>query len=131
MKTRPSRLLAAIVTLFSMLFMQLAVAAYECPALETGHGKTALLAADSNGDMSSCADADPDQPNLCQAHDQAGNQSLDKPAAPLLQPFIATSAWRLVPPDPAPPYASTSHLIPSLEHAIAPPLAIRNCCLRH
>lgn len=128
--TRPSRIIAAVITLFSLLFMQLAVAAYVCPALTTGHGEPALSIADSSGGFVACDVVDPDAPSLCFAHDQAGNQSLDKPATPPLPPFLAVGfALQLTPLDPGPGPA-TSNQATFLTHATAPPLAIRHCCFR-
>ena len=127
--TRPSRIVAAAITLFSILFMQLAVASYVCPALTTGHGEPALSVADSTGGVVACDVVDPDEPSLCFAHDQAGNQSLDKPATPPLPPFLPVGfVLQLTSLDPVPP--ATSYPTTFLTHATAPPLAIRNCCFR-
>jgi hypothetical protein len=129
---RRSRLVAAVITLFSILFMQLAVASYACPALSVGHEQsTQAMGLEAMGDRSSCDEIDPDEPSLCYAHDQAGNQSLDKPGVPPLQPFLVTGHWLpLTQADAAPLAALADHLATSLKHATAPPLAIRNCCFR-
>lgn len=129
---RRSRLVAAAITLFSILFMQLAVASYACPALDLGKNHPVQAVSDMPmGDMESCDEVDPEQPSLCFAHDQAGNRSLDKPGAPSLQPFLAVGFWLpLTAIDVAPHPASAAHQITSLKNATAPPLAIRNCCFR-
>lgn len=132
--SRPSRWYAALVALISMLFMQLAVAAYACPELgvgrDTGHGQ-AMMAAGSGHEMSSCQTPDPVQPALCHAHGQVGKQSLDKPELPPVQPFMAVGlaiplhpvdTSELAPPPPAE--------IAFLARTTAPPLTIRNCCFR-
>lgn len=128
--SRSSRLVAALVALFSILFMQLAVASYACPSLGAGHGSQAMAAMPME-DMAGCHDMDPEQPSLCHAYGQAGDQSLDKPAVPPLQPFLAvgfglpvTALDASLPPDFALPRTTF------LTHATAPPLAIRNCCFR-
>lgn len=114
-----------------MLFMQLAVASYVCPALTVGHEQPATIVELAMGDMASCDEIDPVEPSLCYAHDQAGNQSLDKPGAPTLQPFLAVGFWMPLAPTGAAPHLAQSTRQPTfLEHPTAPPLAIRNCCYR-
>lgn len=123
-------MLAAVIALFSILFMQLAVASYACPSLGADQAKQAMAAAMAD-EMPGCKDMDPVQPSLCHAYGQSGDQSLDKPAVPPLQPFLAVGFGL-----PATPTA-TSHLVSIalphstfLTHATAPPAAIRNCCFR-
>lgn len=128
--SRSSRLVAAIVALFSILFMQLAVASYACPSLDTSHGGQAMSAMPME-DMAGCHDMDPDQSSLCHAYGQSGNQSLDKPAVPPLQPFLAVGFG--LPATPLDVTHSPALAVPRatfLTHATAPPLAIRNCCFR-
>lgn len=119
-------MLAAVIALFSILFMQLAVASYACPSLGADQVKQAMA-----DEMPGCKDMDPVQPSLCHAYGQSGDQSLDKPAVPPLQPFLAIGFGL-----PATPMA-TSHRVSLalphstfLTHATAPPAAIRNCCFR-
>lgn len=128
--SRSSRLVAAVIALFSILFMQLAVASYACPSLSADHGSQAMAAMPME-DMAGCHDMDPEQPSLCHAYGQTGNQSLDKPAVPPLQPFLAVGfGLSVTAPDanhlPAFAFPRTTFLT----HATAPPLAIRNCCFR-
>lgn len=111
--------------------MQLAVAAYACPALSMDHHSQAMPVGAPAPEMPACHDMDPVQPSLCHAYGQSGNQSLDKPVVPPLQPFMAVGfglpllaidvAYR---PALAPPQTSF------LTHATAPPVAVRNCCFR-
>lgn len=129
--SRPSRLIATFLALFSILFMQLAVASYACPSLGGGAGGQAMAAAMADDSMPGCTDMDPVQPSLCHAYGQVGDQSLDKPAVPPLQPFLAVGFGLQVSP------LETSHMVSFgrthdtfLTHATAPPLAIRNCCFR-
>ena len=90
-----------------------------------------MAAAMADGGMVACDDMDPVQPSLCHAYGQSGDQSLDKPAVPPLQPFLAVGFGGLVtPPATA---ESVSFELPAttfLAHATAPPVAIRNCCFR-
>jgi hypothetical protein len=131
--SRSSRFLAAAIALFSILFMQLAVASYACPELIVTHSSQAM--ASSVGmpaaEMTACHDMDPVEPSLCHAYGQNGNQSLDKPAVPPLQPFVAVGfGLPLTPLDVKCRPAFTSPETTFLTHATAPPLAIRNCCFR-
>jgi len=129
---RTSRLIAATLVLFSILFMQLAVSAYACPVLTSGHGDQSSSSVHvEQGEMVACEDMDMEQPSLCHASHQTDKQSLDKPATPPPMPFVAvgyglpvslnTLTFR-------PPRGSP---VPSfLAYATAPPIAVRNCCYR-
>ena len=73
---------------------------------------------------------DPEQPALCHAHAQQGDQSLDKPAVPLPQPAVLqglASDWGA---DPGIPHGSTGDQRSLLARATVPPVALRHCCLR-
>jgi hypothetical protein len=125
--SRRSRLATALVALFSMLFMQLALASYSCPGLTP---PSQFSAAGHQG-MPDCVESEMDQPSLCHAYQQERNQSLDKPLMPDVQPFV-TGALTLVFPNLDP---TALPLLPageslSLTRATAPPLAIRHCCFR-
>lgn len=129
--SRSSRLIATFIALFSILFTQLAVASYACPSLVSAPASQTMAAAMADDSMPGCTDMDPVQPSLCHAYGQVGDQSLDKPAVPPLQPFLAVGFGLVVHP------LATSHLVSFdltqsivLTHATAPPLTIRNCCFR-
>lgn len=130
--SHPSRLIAGLVAIFSLLFMQFAVAAYACPGLAAGQNNSVeMLVSAGDRDMPGCIGMDDVQPNLCQAYDQAGNQSLDKPELPNVQPFNAASfvlAVSFIYPVPRPIVNQSDSFF--LRYAAAPPLSIRNCCLR-
>ena len=80
---RKYRILTALVALFSMLFMQLAVAAYVCPDAQGGRGSETMAADQSPMQlMPGCDQPDPAAPALCHAYCQDGKSSLDKPEAP-------------------------------------------------
>ena len=87
------RFLAALFTLFTVLFAQLAVAGYVCPGdMPANHSTVAQASVESIKLMpADCAGTDMEQPSLCHAHNLAGNQSLDKPDLPQVQPFVAGS----------------------------------------
>ena len=122
--TRPSRFLAALVTLFCLLFTQLAVAAYACP------GVGAMTVAASSGSMPGCTDMDMPQPGLCAAHCEAGHQSLDTPGAPHVQPFVAGALALVLSGDSVQTAPAAAPHTDSLTRTTAPPLIIRNCCFR-
>jgi hypothetical protein len=127
------RLITVLFTLCSLLFMQLAVAAYACPGIGAKVAQVASATAMAEAGMP-CAESmtlamDDEQPHLCQAHCQAESQSAEKsqllsllavdalPSAPALQIALPTLVV-------APLQA------PHLQRSTAPPLSIRNCCFR-
>lgn len=127
MKTsRPSRFLAALLTIFSLLFAQLAVAAYACP-----NSTTAPIAASaSQSDMPGCTGMDHDQPGLCKVHCDKNHQTIDTPAAPHVSPFVASTLVYILS-DSGPTSPIFAHNGASLlQHTTSPPIAIRNCCFR-
>ncbi|MEM4990138.1 hypothetical protein V8G57_22300 [Collimonas sp. H4R21] len=130
--SRPSRLIAAFIVLASMLFMQLAVAGYACPSFSIGQaGEQVSMPMDGDQAMAGCAGADKVQPSLCHANYQAGNQSLDKPSMPHVQPFMAaalTLVFRHIEVAGHAADARPNSLL--LARTTAPPLSIRNCCFR-
>ena len=119
--SRRSRLVAAFVTLCCLLFTQLAVAAYACPALDKA--PAAAIA-------SPCANMDMQQPGLCKAHCEAGQQTVDANSPLHITPFVpaALAVVGLELPAAAPNFVS--HDSNCLNHSTAPPLSIRNCCFR-
>jgi hypothetical protein len=130
---RPFRLLAAFVTLFSLLFMQLAVAAYTCPGESTRGGHmSAYVTADSGGeDMEGCTGMDKEQPSLCHAYDQKNIQSHEKPSVPPVAAFAPVLLLgSFVPLEPADASLPGSPDSSFLARSTAPPLSIRNCCFR-
>ena len=130
--SRPSRLIAALIVLISMLFMQLAVAGYACPSFNVGQvGESAPMLMDSDQAMVGCTGTDKAQPSLCHANDQAGNQSLDKPPMPHVQPFMAAALTLVFQNIEIVDNATDAqpNSLP-LARSTAPPLSIRNCCFR-
>lgn len=136
MKTlRPSRVIAVFAMLCSLLFMQLAVAAYACPGMTAGAGNSSNVTSfttDSTA-MADCDGMDKEQPALCHTHaqDPLSKQSLDKPQPPDVQPFVSTGLVFIVEATdvvavPYSPRQPSAHLLRST----APPIAIRNCCFR-
>ena len=130
---RRTRLIAACISIATMLFMQLAVAAYTCPGLNIGLANEHVALSNDAGSsvMPGCDGMDMEQPNLCHAYAQAGNQSLDKPELPQVQPWVPGGlilTWQFVEPSLRPLDARADSL--PLTRTTAPPLSIRNCCFR-
>lgn len=122
MTHRTSRLLVALCAIASLLFTQLAVAAYACPGAPA-------VASDSAAD-SGCDPANLAESGLCHAHCVQQAQSIEKPvvlslpsapATGLHVPYLAVTSE---------PFVEATGQESLLARATAPPLAIRNCCLR-
>jgi len=119
--------------LFSLLFMQLAVASYACPGLAIAQTESMAEMPSDMGQpsMSGCIGKDAVQPNLCHAHDQVGKQSLDKPGTLVVQPFVSSSLVITLIALNDLDYPADHHpQSPLLTRSTAPPLSIRNCCFR-
>lgn len=129
-RNRRFRLISAIFLLINMLFMQWAVASYVCPALASkASGMAAMADAAMPCAETMSADMDGTQPNLCQAHCQAGQQSADKHEVPApVAVFAFLTSYRL--PEILPLLSGPALQPAQLERSTAPPLAIRHCCLR-
>ena len=123
----------------AMLFSQLAIAAYACPALASAGSpasasETTMAGADGQA-MSNCEgmtrSADGSLPNLCAAHCQYGQQSGQ--ASTLNVPCVCLAALYATPLAPeavaAPPRA-VAFLSRALAAASPPPHAILHCCFR-
>lgn len=129
-RNRRTRLTTALFALISLLFMQLSVASYACPGAEA---KVAAISAMAEASMpcaqSMTVNMDEDQPNLCKAHCQAGQQVADK------YELSAPVALTALPPDflmpvVAPVLQGAPMQAPHLMRTTAPPVAIRHCCFR-
>lgn len=133
-QSRQSQVIAAFIALVSMLFVQLAVAAYACPSRQiTQAAEDAAMMAQAGGHehMADCEGMDADVSALCHAHCQPDTQSLDKPPLPDISPFVAIALVTTV-------IDFTFAIQPiaaprddlSLRRITAPPISIRNCCFR-
>ncbi len=122
--------MTVLFALFSLLFMQLAVAGYACPGTAS---KAAEISAMTEAGMpcaeSTAINMDDAKPNLCHAHCQAGQQSADKyqtPSPPAIHTLPADLTLQIG----VPLFALAPLQPPHLQRTTAPPLAIRNCCFR-
>ncbi|WP_370584201.1 hypothetical protein [Polaromonas sp. CG_9.11] len=119
--------------LLSLLFMQFAVAAYSCPGGFATTIKPAEMSLMVQANMP-CAESmaftmDDEQPGLCHAHCQDGQQSTDKYQVPGLA-SLADMATDFPLPRIAPAPLGVSLQAPLIRRNTAPPLAVRNCCFR-
>ena len=128
--TRLFRLLAAGIALFSLLFTQLAVAAYACPVPGTGSPAVSKLIIDP--DMPGCQEMpfDPHAPSLCDAHCDNVPQSADSPSAPAAAPFVQAALTVVLAVDEVSRPIRSLPAGARLTRPGAPPLIIRNCCFR-
>jgi hypothetical protein len=132
---RRIRFVAAIVALFSLLFMQLAVAAYVCPKQTASPHRVhvadrAASTAASGADC--CLQMDKDNPSLCHAHDHASKpQPLEQAAVAAIAAFVPTG-WVLTLADGREPLAGglDADAASLIANSSAPPIAIRHCCFR-
>jgi hypothetical protein len=125
---RRRRLITVLYALFSLLFAQLAVASYVCP-VDSRAGEMAAMAAAGMPCAGEMTSVDVAQPGLCHAHCQSAQQSVDKVQTPAPVGAMASGFTYTLRParisSPALP-AQVSLLLRST----APPIAVRNCCLR-
>ena len=123
---RRTRWFAVVLALFGMLCMQLAVAAYACPKVETAAQEEMMA------NMPGCTGMDETQPSLCKSHCQPKQQLSDKAELPPVVPVAPGGLAYLagVAAEPSFPQRADGFGHPQLERATAPPLAIANCCFR-
>jgi hypothetical protein len=90
-----------------LLSMQLATAAYACPALLAAAHTPSAMAEMPGCDGRMSATMDPEQPQLCHAHCQQGSQTVhptpasDAPATPVLLAVLDWTRAALLPTRPA------------------------------
>src|SRR3954465_14595226 len=111
--------LIARVSVTAVLFAQLAVAAYACPAVEGPSAAIAAASADAmRAAMPGCEMNDASgTPNLCLQHCQAGDQSVQ--TLPHLVPLAAISALFILEPVAT---RTGTHATPATARAIDVPL---------
>jgi hypothetical protein len=125
---RRQRLATVLFALFSLLFMQLAVAGYACP-VENKVSEVAAMAEAGMPCAGEMATVDIDQPGLCHAHCQSAQQTVDKVQSPAPVGAVATGVTYTIEPVRVSPPISPAQA-PLLLRSTAPPIAVRNCCFR-
>jgi len=129
-RSRRIRHLSAVIALLSLLFMQLAMAAYACPKLSPAQQQSTMLDA-SGQPMKDCAQLDKQNPSLCHADSHQAPQSSDTPNPPSIPPFTATGLIvHIVAADEPVPVGFMFPAAFLHASSTAPPIAIRNCCFR-
>lgn len=127
---RAMRKLIALLGGSAILFAQIAVAAYACPALAASQTSEQVAAMDMSATEAPCAEMDVKQANLCVEHCQYGQQSLDHPVTPVVF-AVADLPYVHARLDGPAFIGSTQEYSQSLlTRTTAPPLAVRNCCFR-
>jgi hypothetical protein len=118
--------------LFALVWMQLALAGYACPALAAPTMVAALATHDCERGASEAPGlADPDNPNLCLQHALQGDQRVDSgPSVSLSAPgpgLLIGAAIVDLSPQLATLVAAQSCVV---TRATAPPKSIVHCCFR-
>ncbi len=123
-----------------IVFAQVAVAAYACPAMPAGSatGDAAHAAMMGQGMISATGAygmlgaprLDPSQPGLCAAHCQTGQQNADGKPATTVPPALLVSLYPVAPAAPRAQPALARAAVDDPPPAASPPLAILHCCFR-
>lgn len=126
---RRGRVRLALVSLLSLLFMQLSVAAYACSGLaEMGHGQPAM----AENAMPDCEGMDEEQLALCHAHCHGQSASahvsvpppVALPGVDLIGTAVFVASLRpVLDSDPSSPEVRA--------RLTAPPIPVLNCCFRN
>ncbi len=125
---RRHRLITVLCALFSLLFMQLAVAGYVCP-VDAKVAEADVMAEAAMPCAGEMTKVDAEQPGLCHAHCQSAQQTVEKAQTPTPAVAVATGfTYTIEPVRPSLPRQPAQ--APSLMRSTAPPIAVRNCCFR-
>ncbi|WP_395058634.1 hypothetical protein [Polaromonas sp.] len=127
---RRQRFVTVLFALMSLLFMQLAVAAYACPATNSAqHSGMAMNSGMPCAESMTAFVPDDEQPSLCAAHCKADQQTADSnPSLGLAAPAMLASDYPLLRmnlPSRVEPLEA-----PLLTRTHAPSVAVRHCCFR-
>ena len=126
---RRRRLATVLFALFSLLFMQLAVAGYACPGSGARVQEVSAMAQAGMPCAASMAMAMDDQdPALCAAHCQSAQPACSDLVLTVPAMAVVGTMDYLV--EPATNPAAAIGGAPLLARAKPPPLSVRNCCLR-
>lgn len=127
---RAARRRTIVSLLFALIWTQLAVAAYACPAFTT-MTTAAASAHDCESGGAAPAIPDPDNPNLCLQHALQGDQRIDSgpgtPPFPVPAPGLLIGAAMV---DASPQLATLITAQSRVLRASAPPKSIAYCCFR-
>ena len=127
---RRHRPITVLFALISLLFMQMAVARYACPGPMQKASEAAVMAeAGMPSAEPMLLSMDDEQPSLCHAHCQAGQQSAGAHELPSQVTITALPADFTLPVT-VPVFSGAPLQASHLKRTTAPPVAIRNCCFR-
>ncbi|HZX27019.1 MAG TPA: hypothetical protein VFF16_08130, partial [Telluria sp.] len=85
--SRSVRLVAVIVAVFSLLYTQLALASYVCPAGDAAGPQEVMADCAAGTTADDCAAMDDLRPSLCHAHTQKSDPTPDRHELPSVPPF--------------------------------------------
>jgi hypothetical protein len=121
---RFTRKLVSLLSIASVVFAQLSVAAYACPMQFMGLDVVTDEVVESTAVI-----PDSVSPLLCQKYGEVGQQNVNDTAPPMaVQQLDFVRVIPIALDSPAP--LAAGNFAPALHHATAPPLPIRNCCFR-
>lgn len=126
------RFIAALLAMVSVLFSQLAIAAYVCTGVADGERQSPLAMMQAMSEYhgaSDCEDMDDTQSSLCRTHCQGDNQTTERPQPPNVTPSIAIILISKVGSSDV-AYRAVQAPVVGLTRTSSPPLSIRNCCFR-
>ena len=124
---RRHRLLTVILSLWALLFAQLALAGYACPKIESASEAARMVEAGMPCAETMKQAIDDEQPALCHAHCQASPQSDSTYQLPALATLAQLGVVLTI--STGPPRSPPAPLAPMRPNA-SPPLAIAHCCFR-
>lgn len=122
----PIRILAACLAIVTVLFSQLALASYACPFLAAPVEMTAPMPEGPCGRIP----MDSEQPALCHAHGQQGDQSSAQSPAAVPDMVVLPALPTVRAADPGAEGRAAGEQLSLLTRATAPSVALRHCCLR-
>lgn len=133
MKRSPRRRALSVLVLFALLWMQLAVASYACPALAPAALATSTAATvmqDCDGMAGSPTLPDQDNPNLCLQHWLQSDQNSDSGHAASIPPAHDVVLAVVRHARAAPALTLRTALERDLSRTAPPPKSIVHCCYR-
>jgi hypothetical protein len=130
MLTRAIKVFAARIGIVALLFSQLVVAAYACPAvMNRGELANVMTAEDMHAAMPDCEMSGSGNPNLCLEYSQAGSQAVQStPQQPLPAVVMTPLAFVVLPQPASLPGIVAQSLLP--ERETSPPPLLRFGFLR-
>ena len=129
MFSRRIRKMSAGLAVGAMLFFQI-VAAYACPMFGPAEPAGHSAAMHMGDGMPPCNEMDSPKPDQCIPHHQISQQSLDPHEVPSVVSPAAVVYFVDLPHDSAVAGSARSYSHALLTRVTAPPLTVRNCCLR-